>query len=251
MDIPRVIPLLLLLEDTFVKTRDFADPRYVGDPTNVINLFNRFEVDEIALLDIGATASGREPQYDLVRELAAECWVPLSYGGGVRSLEHARRLFASGAEKVIIGAAAAELPDLPSEIAGVYGAQAVVVSVDVRPSAQGYQVVVRNGSQPVATDPGTYARNAVESGAGEILLNAVHRDGTWEGYDLDLIGLVSQAVPVPVIAAGGAGSRQDLRKPIQAGAAAVAAGSLFVFSGPGGGVLVNFPARPELEVLMA
>jgi cyclase len=251
VDTPRVIPLLLLLDDTFVKTRTFADPRYVGDPTNVINLFNRFEVDEIVLLDIGATTAGREPQYDLVRELAAECWVPLSYGGGVRSLDHARRLFDSGAEKVIIGAAAAELPDLPGKIAGVYGAQAVVVSVDVRQGTDAYTVVVRSAKQAVSMDPAAYARKAVESGAGEILLNAVHRDGTWEGYDLDLIGLVAEAVPVPVIAAGGAGSRQDLRRPIQAGAAAVAAGSLFVFSGRGGGVLVNFPTREELERIMA
>ncbi len=250
MQLPRVIPLLLLEQETFVKTVRYRDPRYVGDPTNVIDLFNQFEVDEITLLDIKATATQSEPQYDLIRALAAECWVPLAYGGGIRSVEQAGRVLASGAEKVVVGTAVADMPAVIGEIAATYGSQAVVASVDVSPAAGDYGVFVQSGQRQVAVGPEAYAAQAVEHGAGEILLNAIHRDGTRSGYDLDVISRVSAAVPVPVIACGGAGSREDLRGPIDTGAAAVAAGSLFVFSGQGGGVLVNFPSRSQLERLL-
>jgi cyclase len=250
MQIPRVIPLLLLAGETFVKTVRYRDPRYVGDPTNVIDLFNQFEVDEIALLDIGATTGRHEPQYELIRALAAECWVPLAYGGGIRTLNQASRVLASGAEKVVVGTALADTPEVITEIAATFGSQAVVASVDVSPQADDYGVFVEGGQRQVSTGPEGYAAEAVERGAGEILLNAIHRDGTRAGYDLDIIGRVAAAVPVPVVACGGAGSRDDLAKPIEVGAAAVAAGSLFVFSGSGGGVLVNFPSRSQLEQLV-
>lgn len=251
MQIPRVIPLLLLSDETFVKTSRFRDPRYVGDPLNVINLFNQFEVDEIVLLDIGATVGHREPQYDLINDLAAECWVPLAYGGGVRSVAQARRVLESGAEKVVLGAALADEPGVAVEIATVYGRQAVVGSVDVSPVGSDYAVFVESGRRQVTVGVEDYARRAVELGCGEILAHAIHRDGTMKGYDIDLVRRIVEAVPVPVIAAGGAGSRADLAAPIRAGAAAVAAGSIFVFSGAGGGVLVNFPARAELERILA
>lgn len=251
MQIPRVIPLLLLDEDMFVKTVRFDERRYVGDPTNVINLFNQFEVDEIALLDIGATVAGREPQYDLIGELAAECWVPLAYGGGIHTVEQAARVLGSGAEKVVLGTAVADTPELIAEIAGTFGSQAVVASVDVKAFSDGYGVFVDGGRRQVGTDVEAYASRAVDLGIGEILLQAIHRDGTMSGYDLELIRRVAAAVPVPVIAAGGAGLRDHLRSPLDAGASAAAAGSIFVFSGAGGGVLVNFPARAELERLLA
>lgn len=232
-----------------VKTVRFEDPRYVGDPVNVINLFNRFEVDEIALLDIRATVDGREPPYELIEHLASECWVPLSYGGGISGVEEVRRILSLGVEKVVIGTAAATDADLVTEAAAIFGSQAVIVSVDVRHGRHGYEVFVESGRRGLRSKPEEYARRAEGLGAGELLLNAIDRDGTMKGYDLDLIRRVSEAVTIPVIACGGAGERDDLPLPIRAGASAVAAGSLFVYRGRERGVLVNFPERPTLEAL--
>jgi cyclase len=248
--IPRVIPTLLLDDEAFVKTTGYREPRYVGDPVNVINLFNRFEVDEIVLLDIGASARRREPTFDLIGELAAECWVPLAYGGGITTYEQARRILSLGVEKVVLGTAVDRQPELLGEIARTYGQQAVVASVDVRRDGDRFDVFVEHATRRVSRDAAAYAMRAVELGAGEILLNSIDRDGTMRGYDLDLIRTVTAAVGVPVVACGGAGERAHLPAPIRAaGAAAVAAGSLFVFQGRARGVVVNFPERAELEAL--
>jgi cyclase len=250
--IPRVIPTLSLADEQFVKTIRFDDPRYVGDPVNVIDLFNRFEVDEIVLLEIRATVEGRHPPFALLEELAAECWVPLTYGGAVRSVDDARTILGLGIEKVILGTAAADDPILISGVAETFGSQAVVVAVDARARPPGgWDVVVESGRRVVGRDPADYARTAAGLGAGEVLVTAVERDGTMVGYDVGLVRTVVDAVDVPVIACGGAGSRSHLVEPIRAGASAVAAGSLFVFRGPGGGVLINFPERRQLEGLLA
>lgn len=246
---PRVIPCLLLDGEAFVKTVRFAEPRYLGDPVNIINLFNRFEVDEICLLDIAATREEREPDYELIHELADECWVPLAYGGGIRSVDAVRRVLAAGIEKVVIGTAAWERPGLVTEASQRFGAQAIVASVDVRRVDGVAGVWVRNASIPTGADPAAYATRMESLGAGELLLNAVDRDGTMAGYDLELIREVSAAVGVPVIACGGAATRDDLVGPISAGASAVAAGSLFVFQGASRAVLVNFPERQQIEAL--
>lgn len=236
-----------------VKTIAFDDPAYLGDPINIINLFNRFEVDEIALLDIRATRDGRRPQTDLIESLASECWVPLSYGGGIRSLEDAQEILTVGVEKVVLGTITADDPNVVTAVSSVFGRQAVVVAVDARDVGGGrYEVFVNSGTRPLRTDPMTYARQAEKLGAGEILLTAIHRDGTMNGYDLELIRRVTAAVDIPVIACGGAGSRTDLALPIrEAGAAAVAAGSIFVYQGRERGVLVNFPERGLLEQLLS
>jgi cyclase len=235
-----------------VKTQNYADPRYVGDPVNVINLFNQFEVDEICLLDISATVQDRGPRLDLVKQLADECWVPLSYGGGVSSLESARSILALGIEKVVIGTAAAENPDVVTHVAREFGSQAVVASVDALRLPDGtYEVRVRNGTRRVPGDPAAFARELEGLGAGEILLNAIHRDGTMEGFDATLIQVVASSVSIPLIAAGGAGSRADLVVPIREGASAVAAGSLFVYQGRSRAVLVNFPPRAQIESMFA
>ena len=248
--IPRVIPCLLVDDEAMVKTVRFSSPRYLGDPINVINLFNRFEVDEITLLDIGATKRGERPPFALIERLAAECWVPLAYGGGIRNMDDVRTVLSSGVEKVVLGTVANDHPDLITAAAEVYGAQAVVVSVDARRTAAGFEVFVDGGGRAVGSDPATYAQRATSFGAGEILVTSIDRDGTMEGYDLELIRLVSEAVDVPVIASGGAGQRNHLPIPIrEAGASAVAAGSIFVFRGPERGVLINFPEREQLETL--
>jgi imidazole glycerol-phosphate synthase subunit HisF len=249
--IPRVIPCLLIDEEAMVKTIRYDDPTYLGDPINVINLFNRFEVDEITLLDIGATRDGREPDFELIEQLAAECWVPLAYGGGIRTPDDVRTVLESGIEKVVLGTIVADDPALVTRAGETYGAQAVVVSVDARQTRGGYEVCVTNARRRLGVDPVTYARRAEELGAGEILLNAVDRDGVMEGYDVELIRSVSEAVGIPVIACGGAGERAHLADAIRrGGASAVAAGSIFVYRGRERGVLINFPERAQLEALL-
>lgn len=235
-----------------VKTTRYKDPDYLGDPINIINLFNRFEVDEIALLDIGATRGNRPPPFDLIERLASECWVPLAYGGGIRTFDDVRKILSIGVEKVVLGTVAVDDPTLVSRAASAFGSQAVIVSVDARPDRNGrYQVFAESGTRALGVDPVTAAQQAESLGAGELLLNAIDRDGTMEGYDLELIRIVTASVRIPVIASGGAGDRTDLPRPIrEAGAAAVAAGSLFVYQGRERGVLVNFPARDQLERLL-
>jgi imidazole glycerol-phosphate synthase subunit HisF len=252
LPIPRVIPALLVDKDGMVKTVRYKDPDYLGDPINIINLFNRFEVDEIALLDIGATREDRPPPFELIERLASECWVPLSYGGGIRSFEDARTILNIGVEKVVLGTIAADDPRLITRAAAAFGNQAVIVSIDAHVTSDGtFGVFVESGTRAVGMNPVAAARRAEDLGAGEILLNAIDRDGTMEGYDLKLIRSVTSAVRIPVIASGGAGERADLARPIrEAGAAAVAAGSLFVYQGRERGVLVNYPARDQLERLM-
>jgi cyclase len=205
------------------------------------------------LLDIRATVEGRRPSFELIDRLASECWVPLAYGGGIRSFEDASAVFRCGVEKVVIGTAAADDPTLVTSVAATFGSQAVVVAVDARARRRGqYEVFVESGLRSVKADPVSWARRAEELGAGEILLNAIDRDGTMTGYDLDLVATVSAAVRVPVIACGGAGSRADIPGPVlQSGASAVAAGSIFVYQGRERGVLVNFPERSQLERLFA
>ncbi len=243
---PRVIPCLLLEGEQLVKTRRFADPEYVGDPVNVLSIFNSFEVDEIVLLDIGAAGS-REPARpeDLAR-YAEECFIPLAYGGGLADLEAIERTFSIGYEKVVLNSVLADDPEVVTKTAEVFGTQAVVASIDVRSGT----VHTHGAQRDTGVDPATWARRAEDLGAGEVLVTSVEREGTMEGYDLDLIGAVADAVSVPVIAHGGAGRRKELSGPLERGASAVAAGSLFVFQGQARGVLVNYPTRPQLIRLL-
>jgi cyclase len=251
MLIPRVIPCLLIEDGAMVKTRRFGKRVYLGDPVNVINLFNRFEVDEIVLLDIGASAMGRGPDTALITTLAEECWVPLTYGGGISSLDHIETLIHAGCEKVVLASAVADDLTLMREASRAFGAQAIVGSIDAkRRLLRGYGTVVTNAKRNLPSSPVERARQFAEAGAGEILLQSVDRDGEMSGYDLDLISEVASATDLPVVACSGAGEREDLPKPVfVAGASASAAGSLFVFSGRERGVLVNFPERNTLEAL--
>lgn len=245
-----MIPSLLVLDGGLVKTTRFRDPRYVGDPINAVRIFNEKEVDELLLLDISATAAGRAPDFDLVADVASECFMPLCYGGGIRSIEDAERLFGLGVEKICLQSAAMQDLTIVSRVAERYGRQAVVVSVDVE--REGDRARLRWSAHRRA-DPRPwldFVRHAAEAGAGEVMVNAVHKDGTQSGFDLALIQEASGAVTVPVVAAGGAGSLADIRAAIEAGASAVAVGAYFVFYGPHRAVLITYPAYAELESLL-
>lgn len=249
MTTPRVIPCLLLDGESLVKTTRFANPVYIGDPINVISIFSSLAADELLLLDISATREENGPRFDLLERVAEECFVPLSYGGGLATAEQVGRVIEIGFEKVVLNTSTALHPELLAETATRFGRQALVASIDARRHPDGtYDVAVRGGTEPLGIDPVTHAQTVLDLGAGEILLTAIDRDGTMSGYDLDLTAAVSSAVSIPVIACGGAGTRADLAAPVhQAGASAVGAGSLFVFKGRERGVLINYPSRAQLD----
>jgi cyclase len=238
---PRIIPVLLLdRERRLVKTVGFGNRTYVGDPFNVVRLFNEKEVDELCLLDIDATADSRDPDFGFIAELASECFMPLSYGGGIASLAAAERLNRCGAEKVVLGTSSLD-EALVRSIARDLGSQAVVACVDFRGSGSTAQCFVRNGTRSTGLSPSDMCRRLQDMGVGEIILQSVERDGTRNGYDLDLIASVSRSVSVPVIALGGAGDAAHLKSALDAGASAAASGSAFVFIGRLRAVLVSYP----------
>jgi len=245
----RVMPCLLLRNAGLVKTVRFKNPAYIGDPINTVRIYNEKEVDELIFLDITATPEQRRPQFKLVAEIATECFMPFAYGGGIRSLEDVRMILSLGAEKVAVNTYAHESPVFVREVADAFGSQSVIVAIDVKRGMFGRpQVYTRCGRRAMGDDPVDYARRVEELGAGEILLTSIDRDGTFEGYDLELIGRVTAAVSIPVIACGGAGTMEDFGRAVkEGGASAVAAGSMVVYQGKDRGVLVNFPAKSELR----
>jgi cyclase len=240
----RVIPCLLLRGHGLVKTRKFQDAVYVGDPVNAVRIFSDKEVDEIVVLDIDASKEGRDPNYELIAEIAGECFMPLAYGGGVRTLEHVRQLIRCGVEKVVINSAAISSTDLIKEASLVFGTQAIVGAVDVkRGMLGGYKVMAKSGCVDAGIKPVAHVQALVAAGAGEIFLNSIDRDGTMSGYDLELVRQVASQVDVPVVACGGAGTVQHLVQAVrEGGASAVAAGSMFVFHGKHRAVLISYPA---------
>jgi cyclase len=240
---PRVIPCLLLRGFGLVKTRKFKDPVYVGDPVNAVRIFSEKEADELMLLDIDASKEGRAPNYELIEEIAGECLMPIGYGGGITEFEQVRRLIRSGVEKVVINSAAA-LGNLSviTEAAGAFGSQAVVGGVDVRKTLlKGYRVMAKSASEETGLKLEEHLKALVAAGAGEILLNNIDADGTMAGFDLALVRRAAEAVDVPVVACGGAGSIAHLSEAVrEGGATAVSAGSLFVFHGKHRAVLINY-----------
>ena len=247
----RVIPVLLLQDRALVKTRRFRHPAYVGDPINAIRIFNEKEVDELFLIDIGASRENREPDYELLEDCASECFMPLGYGGGICDRAQATRLFDLGIEKVALQTSLLQNPDLVPQIAERYGNQAVVASVDVRRNWRG-QIKLWSAKEQrtLRRDWKEHLHTVQTLGAGEILLNAVHRDGTGQGYDCTTISEAAQIVEIPIIALGGASTIQDFATAAGAGAAALGAGRMFVFEGPHQAVLISYPGYQELtEVL--
>lgn len=243
-----MIPTLLIQKGGLVKSIQFKDHKYVGDPINAVKIFNEKEVDELVVLDISATAENRPPNMTQIKELAGEAFMPLGYGGGITTLQQIKELIAAGVEKVIINTAGFKKPGLLREAADYVGSQSIVASIDVKKNMWGkYKVVVQNGSVNTGKDPIEYAREMERLGAGEILLNAVSQDGTFGGYDTSLIASVSAVINIPLVAVGGASSIADFAKAIAHGASAVAAGSLFVFQRPHRAVLISYPSQKELK----
>lgn len=243
----RIIPCLLMHDGGLVKTRQFKDPKYVGDPLNAVKIFNEKEVDELIFLDIDATAHGRAPNLALLKSLAVESRMPLCYGGGITSSEQAAQIIALGFEKVSISAAALTRPALIREMAEAVGAQSVVVTLDVRKNKlfSGYTVYTRNGLDKQKVNLLEFCHQAIELGAGEIVINAIDRDGEMDGYDLDLAKNIRGAVTSPISILGGAGNADHMQELIDAvGVVGAAAGSMFVFRGPYRAVLINY-ARPS------
>lgn len=249
---PRIIPCLLIHKGGLVKTQGFKEPKYVGDPINAVRIFNEKEADELMVLDIDATVKKIAPDFGLIAKLAAECRMPLCYGGGVTSAEQAARIVDMGVEKVAVSAAAIANPSLITEMAAAVGKQSVVVVLDVRKRtglfAKGYEVCTHNGKTVHKLDPFVLAKQLQDAGAGEVVINSVDRDGFMQGYDLGLAAQFKQAMKVPVTFMGGAGSLDHLGELISSlGVVGVAAGSLFVFKGKYRAVLINYPT-PEQKI---
>lgn len=215
---PRLIPMLTLEDGYVVKTRKFKRPVYIGDPINTVKIFNDKEVDELAVVDIRATVRGQEPDYQHLEDIANESFMPLSYGGGVRSVEQIRRILRLGFEKIILNTAAVESPELVRAAAEETGSQSIVAAIDFKRSVfGGYYVTSHSGKKKTPESPVDFARKLENQGAGEIVLNHIDRDGTRLGYDIDLVNKVVSAVNIPVIACGGAGQWNDMRDVIKQG----------------------------------
>jgi imidazole glycerol-phosphate synthase subunit HisF len=250
---PRIIPCLLVQGGRLVKTVGFGPGKYVGDPLNAVRIFNEKSVDELMVIDIDATAKGTEPDYRLLESLAVESRMPLAYGGGIRSVAQAARIVQLGVEKIAVSSAAIADPSLVGAIAEHLGRQSVVVVLDVRRGADGVaRVFTHNGTRATGRGVTDLAREMEAAGAGEIVLNSIDRDGMMQGYDVDLVASVREAVRVPMTALGGAGKFADLEALVRrCGIIGVAAGSYFVFKGVHRAVLISYPDRGRRRDLTA
>jgi len=241
----RIIPCLQLKGESLIKTVKFKNFGYIGDPINTVRIFNELEVDELSFVDVRASIENKEPNYKILREIADECFMPLSYGGGVKSLETAKRVYEIGFEKVILNTAAFNNPDLITQIATIYGSQAVIVAIDCKKNLWGkYEAYGLSGTKMFRKDAIEWAKEVEQFGAGEILLTSIEREGTWKGFDTDLVKKIVDASSLPVIAHGGAGSVKDIEEVVKkTNVSAVALGSMVVYQGKDLGVLVNFPDK--------
>lgn len=250
---PRIIPCLLLRDGGLVKTVQFDDPKYVGDPINAVRIFNEKEVDELIVIDIDATVQRREPNYRLIAQFAAECRMPLCYGGGVKTTEQAKLISGLGVEKIAISSAAIENLGLIAKIAGEIGSQSVVVVLDVRRKGAGGvpEVFTHNGLRATGKTPESFARVVAEQGAGEIVINCIDDDGVMKGYDVKLAQRMRAVTRLPMTYLGGAGSLADMGELIsECGIIGASAGSLFVFKGPYRAVLISYPTLAQREELI-
>ncbi|GAA3982787.1 AglZ/HisF2 family acetamidino modification protein [Pedobacter ginsengiterrae] len=249
---PRIIPSLLVHDNGLVKTVNFKNAKYVGDPINAVKIFNEKEVDELAVFDIDATVLNKEPDYALIEKLANQSRMPLCYGGGVKTVEQAQRIFGLGIEKIALSSAVINKPELIMEIADRVGSQSVIVVLDVKKKLLGgYEVYTHNGKKSSGINPFKFIEEAEKLGAGEIIINSIDQDGVMKGYDMNLIDKVREKISLPMTVLGGAGSLDDIGKVINKhGIIGVGAGSLFVFKGVYKAVLINYPNRSEKDELI-
>lgn len=239
---PRIIPCLLVRNKGLVKTVGFREGKYVGDPINAVRIFNEKEADELIVLDIDATTKGAGPDFKMIKFWAAECRMPLCYGGGVKTLEQAKAIIGLGVEKVALSAAAIERPQLVQEIAHEVGNQSVVIVLDVKKSGSNYEIWSHNATRNTTRCPIEFSKQLQSLGAGEIVINSIDQDGAMKGYDFELACQVREAVTIPMSILGGAGSLKDVGALIKRfGIIGAAAGSLFVFKGVYKAVLINYP----------
>jgi cyclase len=244
---PRIIPTLLLHNKGLVKTINFKSPKYVGDPLNAVRIFNEKEVDELAFFDIDASVLDKEPDYVLIEKIASQSRMPLCYGGGVKTVEQAQKIFALGIEKIALSSAIIQNPKLVTEIASRVGSQSVIVVLDVKKKLLGgYEVYTHNGRKTTGINPLKFAKELEQLGAGEIIINSIDQDGTMKGYDMTLIDKIAETISLPLTILGGAGSLNDIEKLINKHKVIGAgAGSLFVFKGPYKAVLISYPSLSE------
>jgi cyclase len=249
---PRIIPSLLLHDKGLVKTVNFKSHKYVGDPINAVRIFNEKEVDELAIFDIDATLLNKEPDYILIEKLANQSRMPLCYGGGVKTVEQAQKIFGLGIEKIALSSALIQNPKLVTEIAERVGSQSVIVVLDIKKKLLGgYEVYTHNGKKSTGINPIKFAKELERLGAGEIIINSIDQDGMMNGFDLPLIDKIAETISIPMTVLGGAGSISDIKKVIDKHRViGVAAGSLFVFKGVYKAVLINYPSREEKDLLI-
>ena len=244
---PRIIPTLLIDDRDLIKTVKFGKRTYLGDPVNAVKIFNRKGIDELSILDIGAAKNSREPDFELLKDIASEAFMPLSYGGGIQTVEQIRKLLAIGYEKVVINTNLVKKPELIEQASRLFGSQSVVASIDAKKVKGKYKCCIEDGSKILDIDPVEMAKKAEQLGVGEIIINSVDQDGMMTGYDIELVKNVVEAVKIPVIAIGGAGGISDLKKVIHEGHAhAAAGGSMFVYYGRLKAVLITAPSEKEL-----
>lgn len=245
----RIIPCLLLKNESLVKTVKFKNYNYIGDPVNTVKIFNELEVDELMFLDIFASKENRKINYKVLKDIANECFMPLSYGGNIRSLEEAKKIFEIGFEKVVINSNSFNNLKLIEQVANYFGNQSLVGAIDVKRTIWGKNAIYsHHGKRKQNTDVVAWAKTLESSGVGELLITSIDREGSWAGYDIDLTKSITQAVQVPVIANGGCGEVSHMKEVVQkANASACAVGSMVVYQKKGMGVLVNFPDKALIE----
>ena len=249
---PRIIPCLLVHKKGLVKSIQFRDYKYVGDPINAVRIFNEKEADELMVVDIDATVENREPDYKMIQNLATECRMPLFYGGGIKTVEQAQKIFSLGVEKIALSSTVITNPEIVKVIASKVGSQSVVVVLDVKKKVLGgYEVYTHNGKKATGISPLEFATKMEKLGAGEIVINSIDQDGMMKGYDSKLIDLIRKSISLPLTILGGAGNLQDIGALIKEyGIIGAAAGSLFVFKGVYRAVLISYPNWIEKDKLI-
>lgn len=244
---PRIIPTLLIDDRDLIKTVQFGKRTYLGDPVNAVKIFNRKGIDELSILDIGASRNQREPDYEILKDIASEAFMPLSYGGGITTLDQVHELLKIGYEKVVLNTALVRNPELITKSADQFGSQSIVASIDAKRVNSEYRCFISDGMEETKWNPVDLAREAERLGAGEIIINSIDNDGMMKGYDIELVKAVSDVVSIPVIAIGGAGGINDLKCVLNEGHAhAAAGGSMFVYYGRLKAVLITAPSEKEL-----